>query len=242
MKQRFSAQQLRIIRNNIPINTLIKDILMISCKVKEDCLRFRCPLCSEYNTAAYQNSNLARCFPCAKNFNTIDLVLITKKLSFVEAIKFLNQYLPSQKKNNSKKEDDPTTDLSSSADTTVTPHDIEHYKKKMKICDSPDTYVTVEKQKRAGSFCEISPLPRGNGLVAVSEVIRKLAPPSSSLITDPSSNQKQSPLTSSLPQHGNTTYQHIKLMKRIAHLEKRMENLSRKLEHILPPTKVQKGS
>src|SRR3990172_7961228 len=202
---------------------------------------------------AYQNSNLARCFRCAKNFNTIDLVLITKKLSFVETIKFLNQYLPSQKKNNSKKEDDPTTDLSSTADTRVTPHDIEHYQKKMKICDSPDTYVTGEKQKRVGSFCEISPLHRGNGLVAVSEVIRKLALPSSSPITDPSSlpvpcpsrqtgNQKQSPLTSSLPQHGNTTYQHIKLMKRIAHLEKRMEDLSRKLEHILPPTKVQKGS
>lgn len=242
MKQRFSAQQLRIIRNNIPIHTLIKDILMIPCKVKEGCLRFRCPLCSEYNTATYQNSNLARCFRCARNFNTIDLVLITKKISFVETIKFLNPYLPSKKKNSSKKEADPTTDLSSTADATVTPHDIQHGKEKIGICDLPDTYVTGEKQKRVGSFCEISPVHRDNGLVAISEVIRKLALPSSSPITDPSSNQKQSPLTSSLPQHDNSTYQHTKLMKRIAHLEKRMENLSKKLEHILPLTKVQKGS
>lgn len=237
MKQRFSAQQLRIIRNNIPINTLIKDILMISCKVKEGGLRFRCPLCSEYNTAAYQNSNLARCFPCAKNFNTIDLVLITKKLSFVEAIKFLNPYLPSQKK----KRDDPTTDLSSAADTTLTSHDIQHDKRKITICDSPHTYVTGGKQKRVGSFCEISPVDKGNGLVAISEVMRKLAL-SSSPSTDPSSNQKQSPVTSSLPHHDNTTYQHMELMKRIAHLERRMENLSRELKHILPLKKVQKES
>ena len=34
-------------------------------------LRFRCPICGQYNSATKQLTNLARCFICQENFNTI---------------------------------------------------------------------------------------------------------------------------------------------------------------------------
>ena len=38
------------------------------------------------------DTNLARCFHCEENFNTIDLVMTIRKLDFVESVRFLQDY------------------------------------------------------------------------------------------------------------------------------------------------------
>lgn len=89
MKRRFSDQQLYELRNLIPIDWLIENQLLIPCKFSEGFLRFLCPLCGEFRTATHVKTNLARCFRCEKNFNTIDLVMACRDLSFVESVEFL---------------------------------------------------------------------------------------------------------------------------------------------------------
>ena len=90
MHRRFSPATLRKLRNNIPIARLIGDVLGIPCKIREGYFRFLCPLCSDFNTATNPKTNLARCFKCEKNFNPIDIVMLDKRLNFVEAVAFLN--------------------------------------------------------------------------------------------------------------------------------------------------------
>jgi len=57
--------------------------------VTEGCFRFLCPLCNAFDTAINPKTNLARCFRCEKNFNTIDLVMIIRQADFVQSVKFL---------------------------------------------------------------------------------------------------------------------------------------------------------
>ena len=68
---------------------LIKKTLRIPCRVTEGCFRFLCPLCNEFDTAVNPKTNLARCFRCEKNFNTIDLVMLIRQADFVQSVKFL---------------------------------------------------------------------------------------------------------------------------------------------------------
>lgn len=89
MHRRFSATNLRQLRNDIPIHRLIGDVLGIPCKVREGYFRFLCPLCSDFNTATNPKTNLARCFRCERNFNPIDIVMLDKQLNFVEAVEYL---------------------------------------------------------------------------------------------------------------------------------------------------------
>ena len=93
MKKRFKAELLRKLRNEIPLSLLLQDFLDLPTKEVEDFLRFLCPLCSEFNTAVNPKTNLGRCFRCGKNFNTIDMVMLVKGYSFVEAVKYLNSLL-----------------------------------------------------------------------------------------------------------------------------------------------------
>ena len=90
MRPRFSAENLRKLRNEIPIHRLIGDLLGIPCKVRDGYFRFLCPLCSDFNTATNPKTNLARCFSCKRNFNPIDIVMIEKRLNFVEAVEYLS--------------------------------------------------------------------------------------------------------------------------------------------------------
>ena len=89
MKRRFSDQQLYELRNSIRIDWLIENQLLIPCKLSEGFFRFLCPLCGEFRTATHVKTNLARCFRCDKNFNTIDMVMLCRNLSFVESVEFL---------------------------------------------------------------------------------------------------------------------------------------------------------
>ncbi|MCK5356293.1 MAG: hypothetical protein KAJ63_14340 [Methyloprofundus sp.] len=84
----FTKQQLFQVRNEIDIDWLINEKLSIE-RQFNGAWRFRCPICQELNTATQKKTNLARCFSCQKNFNTLDIVIYTKKINFVPSVRFL---------------------------------------------------------------------------------------------------------------------------------------------------------
>ena len=84
----FTKQQLFQVRNEIDIDWLISDKLNLD-RQFNGMWRFRCPLCQQLNTATQKKTNLARCFSCQQNLNTIDLVIYTKKINFVPSVRFL---------------------------------------------------------------------------------------------------------------------------------------------------------
>ncbi len=88
MKRKFTKKELYELRNFIPVNDLIRE-LNLPCKFSEGHFRFLCPICNEFLTSTKAATNLARCFRCEKNFNTIDLVILCHRPSFVEAVEFL---------------------------------------------------------------------------------------------------------------------------------------------------------
>lgn len=87
----FSRSQLFALRNNISVDTLIKEVLNVPCKSRQKGFAFLCPLCGQFDTGINHNTNLARCFACEKNFNTIDLVMVIKHLGFVDSVRFLKK-------------------------------------------------------------------------------------------------------------------------------------------------------
>jgi len=93
MKRRFSSEELFELRNSIPINTVIKDLLLMESKNIDGHFRFLCPVCNEFHTATKVSTNLARCFSCRKNFNAIDLVMAVKCIGFVDSVSFLKDVL-----------------------------------------------------------------------------------------------------------------------------------------------------
>jgi len=92
MRRRFSSQELFALRNHISIDDVIGKCLMLPSKFSEGFFRFLCPLCNEFQTATNPKTNLARCFRCERNFNTIDMVMICRKMNFVESVKYLKAY------------------------------------------------------------------------------------------------------------------------------------------------------
>jgi len=89
MSQYYSANFLRRLRNDIPIDEVIVNLLNLQVRNHQKILRFRCPLCYNFHTATNHKTNLARCFDCQKNFNPIDLVMTVAKCNFVDAVQFL---------------------------------------------------------------------------------------------------------------------------------------------------------
>ena len=90
MPDRFPPEMLKRLRNDIPINLVIKEFLKIPVKFSEGYFRFLCPICSEFVTATNPKTNLARCFRCQKNFNPIDMVMATKQITFRSAVDYLS--------------------------------------------------------------------------------------------------------------------------------------------------------
>jgi len=89
----FSKSELYTLRNETDVRMLIEKTLCIPCRVTQGCFRFMCPLCQGFNTAVNPKTNLARCFACEKNFNTIDLVMLIRQTDFVHSAKFLQSIL-----------------------------------------------------------------------------------------------------------------------------------------------------
>lgn len=91
MSNHYPSTLLRRLRNQIPIDTVIVDVLRLDIRHIDTLLRFRCPLCDNFHTATNPQTNLARCFDCRKNFNPIDLVMAVVQCSFVEAVEHLKK-------------------------------------------------------------------------------------------------------------------------------------------------------
>jgi DNA primase len=89
MPERFPPDMLKKLRNDIPINLVITNVLKLPTKMSEGYFRFLCPICSDFNTATNPKTNLARCFPCQKNFNPIDMVMDAKHVNFRNAVDYL---------------------------------------------------------------------------------------------------------------------------------------------------------
>jgi DNA primase len=90
MENLYSKDRLKRLRNDIPIATVIGDILVIPSKISEGYFRFLCPKCKEFNTATNPKTNLGRCFRCETNYNPIDIVMADKNYNFKEAVEFLD--------------------------------------------------------------------------------------------------------------------------------------------------------
>lgn len=88
-------QRLRQLRNDLSVDQVLHE-LGVPTKVNEGYLHFLCPLCREFNTATNPRTNLARCFRCEENFNTIDLTMIVEKLEFLDAVAYLDPLLPQE--------------------------------------------------------------------------------------------------------------------------------------------------
>ncbi len=106
-KRCFSSSQLYAMRNQINIQRLIEKNLDIPSRVIKGCFRFLCPLCNGFDTAVNPKTNLARCFSCEKNFNTIDLVMVVRQINFVDSVRFLQTI--AQKRSIDHNPDNPRT-------------------------------------------------------------------------------------------------------------------------------------
>ena len=93
MSKYFSRQLLYRIRNEIPMAALLPELGWPH-KTRDGRLCLICPRCGEFRTVVNPRTNLARCFRCDVNFNTIDLTMVTKKCDFVDAIELLEPLLP----------------------------------------------------------------------------------------------------------------------------------------------------
>ena len=82
------AERLSALRNNVPVLAVVSE-LQIPTKMRGRRRTFRCPKCGSFQTAANARTNLTRCFRCRVNFNPIDLVVAERRVSFLEAVRFL---------------------------------------------------------------------------------------------------------------------------------------------------------
>ena len=97
----FTKQQLFQVRNEIDIDWLINEKLPLERQFNH-IWRFQCPVCQQFNTATQKKNNLARCFSCQQNFNTIDLVIYSKKVNFEPSVQFLLSLLEKKTTSNGK--------------------------------------------------------------------------------------------------------------------------------------------
>lgn len=94
MPKYFPRQLLFRLRNEIPLERVIGEILQWPGKRREGRFVFVCPRCGESQTAVNPQTNLGRCFRCEENFNAIDFVMQASGRDFVEAVHFLAALLP----------------------------------------------------------------------------------------------------------------------------------------------------
>jgi DNA primase len=88
--RRVTAEELHRLRNDVPMKTVIA-ALRIECRTRGDRLAFRCAECRDFHSAIHPRTNLARCFRCARNYNTIDMVMAAQRTGFPEAVRVLRE-------------------------------------------------------------------------------------------------------------------------------------------------------
>ena len=92
MTKQFTSEELQRLRNHISIELLIKGLKIPHRLLPGDLFRFQCPRCLGYHTAIHPKTNLARCFACRENYNSIELVMLVRNLSFVASVKLLQAF------------------------------------------------------------------------------------------------------------------------------------------------------
>jgi DNA primase len=92
MAKRYSAELLRRLRNEIPIDGLI-GYLRWPHKRRNGQFVFVCPACRESESDVNPKTNLGRCFHCERNFNPIEFTMAVEVVEFVEAVEFLKPLL-----------------------------------------------------------------------------------------------------------------------------------------------------
>ncbi len=95
----YSSSFLRVIRNELPIHFVLKQLNEMApfSKFIEGFLRFQCPLCNQFRATINPKNNLAHCFCCQKNINNIDL-MIELGYDFKNAVRILENLLHLYKK------------------------------------------------------------------------------------------------------------------------------------------------
>jgi transposase-like protein len=84
--------RLRALRNNVSVLAVIQH-LGIPTKARGARPAFRCPVCGGFHTATNPLTNLARCFACQRNFNTLELVMAERACTFLEAVDLVGRLL-----------------------------------------------------------------------------------------------------------------------------------------------------
>ncbi len=99
----FSADLLRRVRNELPMWAVIAALGRDGppSKVRDGRFVFLCPWCGEMLAAVNPRNNLAHCFGCATNFNTIDLMLACD-YDFPSAVALLEAWLEQYRSERSK--------------------------------------------------------------------------------------------------------------------------------------------
>ena len=210
---RFSAQELRDLRNLIPIDFLIEKILMIPSKFTEGYFRFLCPLCSEFNTTTSHKTNLARCFRCQEQFNTIELVMACKQSSFVESVKFLqkcqDRFCLTQPN---------LKGLTESPSTSI--GNMNHRSHSQHTCP-PQTTIHQKPSSLSHTLNDAC-----NELEPLGEILKK-----SNLI--PNSHPSRKPLRNEYPRpQQHKIQQKSTMIQRVCELEQKLESLSKQLQNI----------
>lgn len=93
MPKTLSPEFLRRLRNEIPIDWLIKHLGWPH-KRRDGQFVFLCPRCHESASDVKRSTNLGRCFLCETNFNPINFVIAAKDMDFLQAVDFLTSRLP----------------------------------------------------------------------------------------------------------------------------------------------------
>jgi hypothetical protein len=99
--RRFSSNELSFLRNRLPVDCVIENLLKLPTRRNHDKLSFACPVCSGFDTSINTAHNLARCFACRQNFNPIELVMHHLQIGFVDSVKWLKKRMsaaPTQNK------------------------------------------------------------------------------------------------------------------------------------------------
>ena len=88
MPKRFTDQQLRRLRNEVPLPPLLARLNWPH-KTRGGQLTFVCPRCGESRSDLNPRENLIRCFHCQTNFNPIDFTMAARQCDFLDAVHYL---------------------------------------------------------------------------------------------------------------------------------------------------------
>lgn len=110
MTRRFSANELSFLRNRVPVDCVIENLLELPTRTSRGKLSFACPVCGGFDTSIHTAHNLARCFACRQNFNPIELVMHHRQIGFVDSVKWLQNRMPAAASQNKATGNNPQPD------------------------------------------------------------------------------------------------------------------------------------